>query len=229
MSDQRIAFRAPVRNHDQRSDDISELEKNERQLVVLQVGLDDHKDWHCSIRRFINYIGTSRLLRSILLALMVAAALVPSARIAWRWRAMPQAGRFHDDGIYLVTAKSLASGNGYRIESFPGQPAQTKYPPVFPLMLSLVWQASPDFPGNLPYFALLVWLMLPALIIVMWCFFRQQGFEDWETALLCSWAALTPALTGLSVMILSELLFTILLTATLLASERGRVVAAGLL
>ena len=35
-------------------------------------------------------------------------------------------GLFHDDGIYAVAAKALADGDGYRIISLPGDPAQTK-------------------------------------------------------------------------------------------------------
>ena len=48
----------------------------------------------------------------------------------------PAAGMFHDDGVYLVTAKSLAEGRGYRLLSMPGEPPQTKYPVLFPFSLS---------------------------------------------------------------------------------------------
>ena len=65
--------------------------------------------------------------------------MAPSAYLAWTSRDMPQLGRFHDDGIYWVTAKSLAEGRGLRLESLPGAPAATKYPPMYP-------------PGDLPKF-----------------------------------------------------------------------------
>ena len=58
-------------------------------------------------------------------------------------------GLFHDDGIYAVTARSLASGTGYRIVSLPGSPAQTKYPILYPYLLSWIWKASPAFPANI--------------------------------------------------------------------------------
>src|SRR5689334_6130608 len=58
-------------------------------------------------------------------------------------------GRAHDDSIYVTTAKSLATGEGYRIISLPYEPAQTKYPPFFPFLLSLIWRAYPQFPQNL--------------------------------------------------------------------------------
>src|SRR5688572_6186509 len=58
-------------------------------------------------------------------------------------------GLFHDDGIYAVAAKALAEANGYRIESLPGAPAQTKYPFLFSLLVSLPWRLAPSFPKNI--------------------------------------------------------------------------------
>lgn len=49
------------------------------------------------------------------------------------------AGMYHDDAIYLTTAKALAAGEGYRILSLPGEPLQTKYPVGFPLMIAPAW------------------------------------------------------------------------------------------
>ena len=40
-------------------------------------------------------------------------------------------------------AKSIAEGHGHSIPSLPGAPAQTKYPPLFPMLLSIVWWISP--------------------------------------------------------------------------------------
>jgi len=58
------------------------------------------------------------------------------------------AGRWEDDGIYMATAKSLAEGKGYKHVEFPGEPYQTKYPILYPLVLSLVWRTFPSFPQN---------------------------------------------------------------------------------
>jgi hypothetical protein len=69
---------------------------------------------------------------SILVWTLLVCALLPSAWLAWRFRAMPQLGAYHDDAVYLVSAKALADHSGYRIVSLPEQPFQTKYPPVFP-------------------------------------------------------------------------------------------------
>jgi hypothetical protein len=59
-------------------------------------------------------------------------------------------GLYHDDGIYIVTAKSISQGTGYRIVSLPGSPPQTKYPILYPYVLSWIWSVSPAFPANIP-------------------------------------------------------------------------------
>jgi hypothetical protein len=53
-------------------------------------------------------------------------------------------GLWQDDAIYLITAKSLAEGNGYRHLEIPGQPFQTKYPILYPSILALGFL----LPGN---------------------------------------------------------------------------------
>src|SRR5437868_15514793 len=54
-------------------------------------------------------------------------------------------GQYYDDAIYVVSARSLADGHGYHIESLPGDPPQTKYPIGYPLLLASVWKAFPSF------------------------------------------------------------------------------------
>ena len=57
-------------------------------------------------------------------------------------------GLFHDDGIYVVVAKSISDGNGYRIVSLPSSPPQTKYPFLYSFVLSSAWTLNPKFPDN---------------------------------------------------------------------------------
>ena len=42
-------------------------------------------------------------------------------------------GVYHDDAIYVVTAKALSQGDGYRLINLPESPSQTKYPILYPL------------------------------------------------------------------------------------------------
>jgi len=149
--------------------------------------------------------------RRVGLLALVLLSLLPTAIIAWHSRAMPQAGLFHDDALYLISAKSLAEGNGYKIESFPGQPAQTKYPPLYSMVLSIAWKLNGHFPQNLSIVALITWLGFALVLAAAWWLGRQQGFADWEATLLCLWIALNPLTAVLSLMPMSDAYFTALL------------------
>lgn len=61
----------------------------------------------------------------------------------------PDVGVWQDDGIYLASSKSIADGHGYRRPELPGNPWQTKYPVLYPLLLAGIWKLWPDFPDNL--------------------------------------------------------------------------------
>ena len=58
-------------------------------------------------------------------------------------------GVYHDDGIYVITAKALAQGAGYRLINEPNSPLQTKYPILYPALLAIIWKIWPSFPKNL--------------------------------------------------------------------------------
>jgi hypothetical protein len=49
-------------------------------------------------------------------------------------------GVIDDDAVYSVTGKALAEGDGYRLVNLPGAPRQTKYPILYPAVLSLAWR-----------------------------------------------------------------------------------------
>src|SRR5207247_10454340 len=44
-------------------------------------------------------------------------------------------GVFHDDAMYVILARSLATGQGYRYLNLPGNPAATHFPPGYPAFL----------------------------------------------------------------------------------------------
>lgn len=154
--------------------------------------------------------------------LLVCACLAPSAWLAWKARDAPHLGYFHDDGLYWVSAKSLASGAGYRIESLPGAPAQTKYPPLYPLALAAVWKAAPDFPANLPIAVALSWLALAAFVAIARAAFPDLGIRGAAAWALTAALALSPyyALCGFS--LLSELPFACLFLGALWLIPRAR-------
>ncbi len=132
---------------------------------------------------------------------------------------MPQLGHFQDDGLYWVCAKSLARGAGYRIESLPGTPYQTKYPPLFPLLLAGVWKLNPSFPDNLRLATLAAWLMLPLFLLLAKLWLDCAGLDGRIGWALLGLLALNPYVVFFSMTLMPELLFTALLLACLMCTE----------
>jgi hypothetical protein len=161
------------------------------------------------------------MLRKLTVIGVFLAALAPSAYWAWTLRTMPHLGFYHDDSIYWVSGRSLAMGDGYRIQSLPGQPYQTKYPPLYPALLATIWKLNPQFPANLPLATLFAWLLLPLFLAALWFLLREYGFSLRERYLLIAIAALSPVTVVFSFSLMPELLFTALLLASLILAERA--------
>jgi hypothetical protein len=165
---------------------------------------------------------TSRALSRFLWpAIIIAVLLAPSLYLLWAFPNMPHLGALGDDGTYMVSAKSLAEGSGYRILSLPGAPAQTKFPPLFPFALSIIWKAAPDFPANLPWFALFTWAMLPVYLFLSWRVGLQLGLSHPAALALCFLLAWQPMIMLLSITAMSELMFSCLLLGSLLLCGRS--------
>ena len=116
-------------------------------------------------------------------------------------------GRFHDDSIYLSSAKALADGQGYVMPSVPGEPAQTKYPPLYPWLLSLVWHIWGSFPQNL---VLAFWInALAGAAFFLVCFFvlRQLGIGQAPALGLAAVCGFHPTTLHLATTLLSDLPF----------------------
>jgi hypothetical protein len=161
-------------------------------------------------------------LSRFLVVAALLAALLPSARLAWINRDLPALGNYSsDDGLYWVCAKSIAAGSGYRLLNFPGEPYQTKYPPLYPLLLSLVWKVHPRFPDNLPIAAALAWLMVPLFVGAAAWFYRSLGLSRPVCTLLCAALALHPVVVALGTMLLTELPFTALCLVSLCLAGRA--------
>lgn len=80
---------------------------------------------------------------------LVAILLVVSLLVGGSLLIPGVCGVSHDDAIYAITAKSLAQGDGYCLINLPWSPEQTKYPILYPALLSLIWKLYPSFPENL--------------------------------------------------------------------------------
>ena len=130
-------------------------------------------------------------------------------------------GVVHDDGMYIILGKALASGRGYRWLNLPGAPPATHFPPGYPAVLALLWWLFPQFPGNVAAFELANALFMSLAAVGVFFFVRARfGMSDLGAALLALAATLgIPTLT-LSLLVMSEPLFLALLVPILLYAER---------
>lgn len=126
-------------------------------------------------------------------------------------------GTFHDDGVYVSTAKALAEGKGYHLINFPGSPPQTKYPVLFPLLLSLLWQFQPEFPQNL---AAMQWLTSCSaalfLALTYLYFVRFIAINRWVAFLGCMFCCTISSFAFFSAQVLSELPFALAVVLALI-------------
>ncbi len=116
-------------------------------------------------------------------------------------------GVVHDDAMYVILARSLASGEGYRYLNLPGAPAATHFPPGYPALLAMVSWIAPAFPASLVVFKALnaVFLAAAAVLLVRFAQARAVGAR-WAIALGAVSAISVPLLV-LGSMVLSEPFF----------------------
>jgi hypothetical protein len=152
--------------------------------------------------------------RSLLIFLIL---LIPSAQYAWRDRSMPQFAYLHDDGLFFISAQSLAVTGSYRIPSLVENPAQTKFPPLFPAYLSLIWKLNPVFPDNLHLATWFCWAVFAIFLGMVWILFRRYGFSLARTVLLVGLLGVSPYLILFGCSMFSEIFFTCWVLATFLA------------
>lgn len=131
-------------------------------------------------------------------------------------------GVFQDDGIYVVLAKSLATGEGYRYLNLPGAPAATHYPPLYPAFLALLWKLDPAFPQNVTLFKFANAMFLGGAAALFHAFARQRLQLGPLAAALSvgAFTACAPTIY-LTVVVLSEPMFLCGLGATLIACDRA--------
>lgn len=154
---------------------------------------------------------------AVAFVLLVALIAKPiwDGRQQWHW------GQGMDDGVYWVTAKAIASGAGYRALNLPGQPYEVKFPPLYPLYLSLAWRLDPEFPRNLQIAALLQALLLPVYLALLLAVLRQFGFSWRRAFLVAALTVVTLQFTLLTLMLFSELLCGCFLLAAIWMLERA--------
>jgi hypothetical protein len=140
-------------------------------------------------------------------------------------------GLWHDDAIYVVTARSLAEEQAYRLNHLPGSPNQTKYPLFFPSALAVVWLIWPAFPDNVWIMQGLCLLSCAAAVGLGYLYLVRFRYSPRTIAaaagLLC---ATTPHFLFYGAQVMTEMPFALLtviafwsLDAHLAARPKGRV------
>ena len=132
-------------------------------------------------------------------------------------------GLFHDDAVYVATAQSLAEGHGYRLANLPDAPAQTKYPPLFPQLLALVWRSTPAFPANVLALKSLNLVFIAILLVAMVKLIQIHVRNAVWPALLLSQLVLVtnPGIMSFADYTTTDVCFTMLVTVSLVLWGRG--------
>jgi hypothetical protein len=133
-----------------------------------------------------------------------------------------------DDSLYFSSARALANQNGYILPSVPGGLIATKYPVLYPWILSWVWRWNPSFPSNLRD---AVGITVAFGVIFLVCVFvflrRLEGIEDFAALLLTFFVALHPVVLFYSASVQSDMPFAALALAAMLAADRAMQPKAG--
>ena len=146
--------------------------------------------------------------------------------ILWN-RDVPHFGILEDDGIYLIGAKSLAEGSGYRVLNVPGEPHQTKYPPLYPLFLSIAWKIGGALPQKITWAMILSWFAVPFCAALFHSWLRRRGFSPRAAWIVTGLFALNPYVLFFAANLGSELFFMVFLFLAIRSAERGDAARAG--
>ncbi len=143
------------------------------------------------------------------------------ARPLWEGREQWNFGWFGDDGVYMVTAKAIAQGDGYRVLNLPNRPYAVQYPPLFPLYMSLSWLIQPRFPDTLRLAAILQALLIPIALATMLAMLRQLGLSWVRTFWVAGITLVTPPMVLMEVTLFAEPLFLCFFFAAILLIQRS--------
>jgi hypothetical protein len=159
-----------------------------------------------------------RRLQDAGLVLIVVLVVLPTYLL----RLNDAAGLMVDDAWYILLAKSLADGTGYRMINSPAPDVVPLYPPAFPSLLSLVFQISAEFPHN-------VWLLKSVSIAAMvgvgvltYVYLRHRQLQQELAACAAIVVTITPAFVFLATStVMSECVFTLIQLAAVVLIHRS--------
>jgi hypothetical protein len=156
-------------------------------------------------------------------AIVAVYFLIAAAIYVTAWL-LPGFGLFHDSALHLVTAKAIAAGHGYTIDSLPRPVPETQFPPLFSVLLALFTFVSTQalWLKALPLVCGAGWLWATRRLLL------KMGASGSASLLLAALTALSPTVVFLATNLLPETLFGLLATLALLMLLEERALAAGL-
>lgn len=129
-------------------------------------------------------------------------------------------GMTQDDTVYFASAKALALGQGYVLPSVPGQPQATKYPILYPWLLSWIWRWNPSFPANLTAAVALTAAFGCIFLVATFIFLRElEGIGQVAALLLTFFVSLHSVFQFYSASVLSDVPFAALALLAMLAAD----------
>ncbi len=131
-------------------------------------------------------------------------------------------GLFLDDAWYALLAKSLATGSGYMLINSPTPGIMPLYPPGFPLLLSLAYRLSPQFPQNLWLLkSVSIAAMLGAGVVIYFYFTRIRALSHTPALGAATATVLCPVLVFMATStLMSECVFVLAQTLAIFTVER---------
>ena len=149
---------------------------------------------------------------------LTTAAIIAAVAAVYLLRLDHAAGLYVDDAWYIVLAKALAGGDGYRLISSAATPILPAFPPGFALLLSPVFAIHPSYPGNLLWLkAVSIAAMLGVGIVTYLYLLRYRSTAAPHAAAVAVITALTPAFVFLATStVMAECAFTLAQLATAL-------------
>jgi hypothetical protein len=153
--------------------------------------------------------------------LPAVAALVLAAGI-YSLRLDHVAGLIVDDAWYIILARALAQGDGYRLISSAVAEILPTVPPGFPALLSLVYRINPAYPDNLVWMKLMSFAAIAGLAAACrYDFIRHRGLAPAHATLLVLVTVLTPSLVFLATStVMAECVFALAQVAAVILVER---------
>ncbi len=128
-----------------------------------------------------------------------------------------QVGQNNDDAHYVVTAWSLVNGQGFSLTNYAHIQPETKYPPLFPLLLALLaW----FFPGNVDILKVIPFCFTLLDVLLLNLFLEKIEVKPLLRQGIVVLFALHPITVSQAAMIMSEPVYLAVLLMALLYLKR---------